>query len=62
MLVGGSGSLEGGLGEGRARRKEPVIVVKKSGMAPECKNSFTLCQKCDILFLTIESDKYDRIY
>jgi len=23
------GSLEGGLGEGRARRKEPVIVVKK---------------------------------
>ena len=30
MLGGGSGSLEGGLGEGRARRKEPVIVVKKS--------------------------------
>ena len=29
MLGGGSGSLEGGLGEGRARRKEPVIVVKK---------------------------------
>ncbi len=29
MFGGGSGSLEGGLGEGRARRKEPVIVVKK---------------------------------
>jgi len=29
MLGGGRGSLEGGLGEGRARRKEPVIVVKK---------------------------------
>ncbi len=29
MLGGGRGSLEMGLGEGRARRKEPVIVVKK---------------------------------
>ena len=31
-------------------------------IALELKNSFTLCQKCDILFLTIESDKYDRIH
>ena len=31
-------------------------------MAIELKNSFTSCQKCDILFLTIESDKYDRIH
>ena len=30
MLGGGRGSLEGGLGEGRARREESVIVVKKS--------------------------------
>ena len=29
MLGGSSGSLEGGLGEGRARRGESVIVVKK---------------------------------
>jgi hypothetical protein len=29
MLGGGSGSLAGALGEGRVRRGEPVIAVKK---------------------------------
>jgi len=36
-----------------------LVDILGCEMALELKNSFTLCQKCDILFLTLKRDIYD---